>query len=186
MEFFTKLLLGWLNGWMPLAIFYFPFALLMRIFPREVVRRLYAGSDTSTEQRLLNAQGSLFDLTAIVLLIFSPLKIGHVVFLPGITLYVLGTAGFLWALFDFKDTPLDEPVTKGIYRFSRNPRWVMMAVMLLSIGIIVGSGIILLLFGLRIVCNHFRMVGEEKYCLARYGEAYRKYMEHVPRYLLFF
>jgi protein-S-isoprenylcysteine O-methyltransferase Ste14 len=186
MEFFPDLQLGWCNGWLPLAVFYLFFALLMRSFPREVVQRLYAGSAPSTGQRILNVLGFPFDLAVITLSALTPLKIGRPVFLLGMTMYALGLLGFVWALFNFKDSPMDQPVKNGLYRYSRNPQWVTMAMVLFSIGIAVGSGMILLSFAVRIVCNHFRILGEEKYCLELYGEPYRQYMKRVPRYALFF
>jgi protein-S-isoprenylcysteine O-methyltransferase Ste14 len=101
-------------------------------------------------------------------------------------MYVLGFVGFVMALFNFKYTPMNQPVTEGLYRFSRNPQWVMFAIVMLSTGIAVGSGIAVLLLSVRIVFNHFRILGEERACLEQYGDAYREYMERAPRYMLFF
>ena len=181
MELIPKLRLGWLNGWIPVAAFYVVFALLMRLFPKDVVRRLYDRSGWTEEQRILSTAGLPFALAGLVLIVFTPLKTGRPIFLVGTLLYALSFAGFVIALFNFKNTPPDRPVTKGLYRFSRNPQWVMFAGALLGMGMTVGSGAVLLLFSVRIACNHFRILGEEKACLERYGEAYREYMARVPR-----
>jgi protein-S-isoprenylcysteine O-methyltransferase Ste14 len=49
----------------------------------------------------------------------------------------------------------------------------------------VGSGLALLLFAISAGFYHFRILGEERACLASYGESYRNYMQSVPRYFIF-
>lgn len=186
MELFPTLRLGWLNGWLLAAPFYLGYALLLRLFPREVVDRLYDRTGWTRRQRILSAIGLPFALAGVVLLILTPLKIGHPVFGLGLTMYGLGFLGFVIALMDFRYAPLDRPATAGSYRFSRNPQWVSFALTLVGVGAAVGSGIICLLFGVRIFFNHFRILGEERALLAQYGDAYRAYLNQVPRYLLFF
>lgn len=45
MELLPGLKLGWLDGWLPLVILYGAFGILLIVFPREVVSRLYDRSD---------------------------------------------------------------------------------------------------------------------------------------------
>ena len=186
MELFPELQLGWLNGWIPLAAFYLVFILLLRLFPQDVVRRLYDRSGWTQEQRILGAVGLPFALAGLVLIIFTPLKMGQPVFLLGSAMYGLGLVGFVTALFDFRNTPPDRPVTGGLYKYSRNPQWVTFATALLGTSVAVGSWSAFLLLGVRVVFNHFRILGEERSCLKQYGDVYGGYMESVPRYLSLF
>jgi protein-S-isoprenylcysteine O-methyltransferase Ste14 len=50
----------------------------------------------------------------------------------------------------------------------------------------VGSWIVLALLLIRIVMNHFRILGEEKALEVQYGDAYLEYKKSVPRYFVFF
>lgn len=82
--------------------------------------------------------------------------------------------------------PLDVPVTKGFYRISRNPQIFSIWVVFLGIGLMIGSGISLLLIAVSFLFLHTSTLAEEKACLEQYGQSYRNFMNSVPRYFLFF
>ena len=50
MTLFPPLQLGWLNGWIPVVVFYGVFLVLLRIFPKETVERLYDDSGWTLDQ----------------------------------------------------------------------------------------------------------------------------------------
>jgi protein-S-isoprenylcysteine O-methyltransferase Ste14 len=183
MEFLPEMQLGWLNGWLPLAGFYAVFGVLMLVFPRAVVLKLYDISGWSRAQFRLSLAGKPFALASLALIIFTPLKLGQPVFWIGGGLFVLGYVGMLVALFNYAGTPADQPVEKGLYRYSRNPQWLSLLAMLLGSAIAVGSGLAVGLLLVAAGFYHFRILGEERSCLARYGESYRAYLQRVPRYL---
>ncbi|MBN1312440.1 MAG: isoprenylcysteine carboxylmethyltransferase family protein [Anaerolineae bacterium] len=186
MEWLPDMHFGWLNGWLMLAVFFLVFGLLLLIFPKDIVAKLYSATGWSQEQRILTASGKIFSVACVALVIFTPLKIGRGVFIVGGVVYLLGFAGMVVALFNFRNTPVDQPVTKGLYRISRNPQWVSLVVMFLGVCIAVGSWAAVALFVIAVAFYHFRILGEERACLSSYGESYRDFMERVPRYFLFF
>jgi protein-S-isoprenylcysteine O-methyltransferase Ste14 len=186
MTLFPHLKLGLINGWIPGALFYLVFFILLKIFPKETVERLYDNSGWTLDQARPAKIGLPFALAALILLPFSPLKIGFPIFWIGLILYMLGFAGFVYSLHTFNKTPLNEPVTGGLYEISRNPQWVTFALTLFGISLMVGSWTILALVSVRITMNHFRILGEEGALAKQYGQSYLKYKDAVPRYLLFF
>jgi protein-S-isoprenylcysteine O-methyltransferase Ste14 len=186
MELFPALQIGWLNGWLPMGILYLLFGILLLVFPKEVVSRLYDRSNWSKEQRVITLIGKSMALVWFPLIILTPLKIGSPVFALGMVLFALGLVGFVVALFNFRNTPLDRPVTAGLYRVSRNPQQFMLLVAGLGISIAIGSWLILLMLLLGLVFTHRKLLAEESSCLSQYGDSYRAYMERVPRYFLFF
>lgn len=186
MELFPKLELGWLNGWILLAVYGVVFGGVVRSFPKDVVARLYDRSGWTPTQKTLTTIGKLLSLAGFILFIFTPLKIGERAFVVGTALFALGLIGVVVALFNFKDTPPDQPVTKGLYRVSRNPQWVMLVLVFLGAFIAAGSGIALILLVMAVLCYHFRILAEERACLSQYGDSYRDYMQRIPRYFLFF
>jgi protein-S-isoprenylcysteine O-methyltransferase Ste14 len=90
------------------------------------------------------------------------------------------------ALFNFRNTPSNAPVTQGLCRISRNPQWISLATMFLGSCIAIGSWLAIFLLLIAVVFYHFRILGEERACLNRFGEPYQNYLKRVPRYFLFF
>jgi len=186
MEIFPALRWGLFNGWLLAAIFYVVFGAWLLIIPRTVVARLYDRSaqlDPRVVQRVL---GLLLFLTWLVLAILTPLRHGDAVFVVGLAFYVLGLTGFVVALFNYANTPTDQPVTSGIYRISRHPQQFMISVSFVGISIAIGSWIAILLIFMGIIGAHYKVLAEEKACLQVYGDSYASYMGRVPRYFLLF
>ena len=186
MQLFPPLGLGWLNGWIPSLLFYGVFIILFRVFPKETVDRLYDNSGWTLDQARPAKIGLPFALAALLLLPFTPLKFNPPLFYVGLILYILGFGGFIYSLHSFNITPLGQPVTDGLYKISRNPQWVAFAITLIGISLMVSSWTILILVSIRIIMNHFRILGEEQALEDQYGQSYLAYKESVPRYLLIF
>jgi protein-S-isoprenylcysteine O-methyltransferase Ste14 len=184
MEWMPAMKLGWLNGWLMLGIFYLVFGVLMLVFPKEIVAKLYRMSGWGKKHRLLWFAGKPFSLACLAITIFSPLKIGQAVFVVGCIIFLLGFSGMIVALFNYRNTPADQPVTQGLYRISRNPQWISLATMFIGTSIAIGSWTAVILMLIAGFFYHFRILGEEKACLDSYGEAYAKHLQSVPRYLL--
>ena len=186
MELIPILEIGWLNGWILLCVLYLIYGILLWAFPKDVVARLYDKSGRTKRQIFLIYLGSGFAFLYFVLIIFTPLQIESTVFIPGIIVFALGLAGFIIALFNFKNAPADQLITGGLYRISRHPQQLMFFISFFGICLAIGSLLALLLQMISSLFLHTRIIAEEKACLERYGDAYRDYMKLVPRYFLFF
>jgi protein-S-isoprenylcysteine O-methyltransferase Ste14 len=187
MELLPILEIGLRNGWLLLAILYLEMAVVMAALPKSVVKRLIDRSGWNREKVPYVVVGKLFSLASIVLLIFTPLKIGAPVFYAGLILLVLGLMGLVVALINYKNAPPDRPATNGFYRLSRNPQIVSLAASFFGMSLAVGSWLIVLTLFVSYAFQYFFLIREEeRACLAQYGEAYRDYMAQVPRFLLFF
>lgn len=186
MELTPTLQIGLLNGLLLIFLLYFSYGVLLRIFPKDVVARLYDKSGRAKRQRYIIYAGGLLASIIFILSIFMPLQIGSDVFILGIALYSLGLAGFFFALFNFKDTPYDRPATGGLYRISRNPQQVTFFITFFGVCVAMGSWLAVLVQVISSLFLHTRVLAEEKACLEMYGESYREYMKKVPRYFLFF
>ena len=186
MTLFPPLQIGWLNGWIPIILFFGVFFILLKIFPKETVDRLYDKSGWILDQARPAKIGLPFALAAMLLILFLPLKINQPIFWIGLALALVGQTGFLYSLHTFNITPQDEPVTAGLYKISRNPQWVAFAVVMIGFSLMVGSWIVLALLTVRVVMNHFRILGEEKALEEQYGGSYLEYKNTVPRYFVFF
>jgi protein-S-isoprenylcysteine O-methyltransferase Ste14 len=86
-------------------------------------------------------------------------------------------------IYKFATTPMSEPVTQGIYRYSRHPIYVAILLIYLSVGIASTSWIFLLAVIIWAILVNVSATDEERYCLEKYGEAYREYMNRAPRWI---
>jgi protein-S-isoprenylcysteine O-methyltransferase Ste14 len=79
--------------------------------------------------------------------------------------------------------PATELVTDGVFGHTRNPLYVGGAIALCGLALIFGLDWILLLIVPSCVLLHFAVVRrEERYLEQKFGDAYRRYKERVPRY----
>lgn len=182
MMLFPELQPGWLNGWLLLVILYGIFGILLIIFPREVVSRLYDRSGWTRRDYIRRIIGLPIALAVIGLLIYLPLKVGTAPFWVGLTIYAVALVIFNMALINYRNTPLDQPVTRGVYRFSRNPQIAGLILAFLGTAVAVGSWLLVILVALMSIGAHTRILAEERACLMQYGEAYQAYMDTIPRY----
>ena len=120
----------------------------------------------------------------IIYSVFLPLKLGTVWFYVGLPFYLLGLFMNLMAGINIATTLLDkEPITKGIYRFSRHPAYFGGFLIYLGIGIAGASWVFILLSLAWIIMWYIAVPSEECSLLKKYGDAYREYMNKTPRWI---
>ena len=112
--------------------------------------------------------------------------------LIGYPLILAGVAAIAAALLRFRpDRTAPEPwkpssalAERGIYRFTRNPMYLGMALVQLGIGLAAGSpGVLLMLVPALWSISRFVIAREEAYLAARFGAAYEAYRRRVRRWL---
>jgi len=119
----------------------------------------------------------------IIYSIFLPLKLDKVWLYVGLPICTLALILGLMAGIVFATAPLDEPITRGVYRISRNPMYLSGFLLYLGIAIACASWIFLVCAMVWIVSMHFGTVPEERELLEKYGEAYRNYMDSTPKWI---
>ena len=122
-------------------------------------------------------------LLTIAYSVFLPLKLGTLWFAIGLVIYLLGLVMSISATIKFATTPINEPITKGAYRYSRHPLYTALVLIYLSVGIASASWIFLVVVIMWGVLLNISVADEERYCLGKYGLAYREYMNGTPRWL---
>lgn len=135
-----------------------------------------------TEKKISRVIPILFYFS-IIYSIFLPLKLSTIWFYSGFSIYLLGVIFYSTAGINFATAPLDKPVTKGVYRISRNPIYLGMFFMLIGTGIACASWVFVLLATISIILLHFFVASEERFCLKKYGREYEEYMNRTPRWI---
>ena len=177
--------IGIWNAWI-FMIWLWVGMLAMRLVGKEVCQRasgLSSEMKTSRAYKIISYVSMLVDLLAIVYSIFLPFKLGTIWFYAGIIIFLLGLVVLTVASVNFAVTPVNEPITRGMYHYSRHPSYLALLLIYLSVGIASASWVFLLVFIVQLVSISIAAVEEERYCLEKYGDAYREYMNRTVRWI---
>ena len=115
--------------------------------------------------------------------IFLPLQLGTVWLYSGLIICLFGMIFTSVAILNFSTSPKDKVITKGLYRFTRNPTYIGIILMQIGLGIACSSWLYLLLTVVLIILLNANLSAEERYCLYRYGDDYLKYKNKTPRWI---
>ena len=111
--------------------------------------------------------------------------LGSALLVAGLALLVL--AGGLFSRADTGMVPFRDTrvlVTHGLYRYSRNPMYLALALVLLGVAVTVGSTVALLVpVAFLLIMDRRFIRAEERQLQALFGEEYRAYCRRVRRWL---
>ena len=176
--------LGFWNAW----IFILPVLLLIFIGNRLTKKRKMESlseyiSDFSKKGKILLTILVLPILGSYLYSIFLPLKLGTIWFYIGFVIYLVGLIIQIIAWQNLANASVDKPVTKGVYRISRNPMYIGDFLTFLAIAIVSLSWIFLLVVIISVINNYIAIISEERECLVKYGDEYREYLDRIPRWI---
>ena len=181
--------LGIWNSW----IFMFPFLFVTLLIFRLMTKKDVPGGSVRAVQRACKSKTTLLVASlskiiyfpGVIYSVFLPLKVGTMWFYVGLPITLIGLVGTILVLVEWAKTPAGQPVTRGMYRYSRHPSYVTMFVLLLGVSIASVSWVFLLftiIFGVG-VTRPYPVKVEEAQCLGHYGAAYQEYMKRTPRWI---
>jgi|LGVC01.1.fsa_nt_gb protein-S-isoprenylcysteine O-methyltransferase Ste14 len=140
---------------------------------------------TSISGRLLSLINMLIHISIIIYSIFLPLEITTPWFWAGLIIYLIATSLYITAMINYASSDRQLPATKGVYRISRHPMQVMTMIIFLGIGIASTSWIVISGSLAISLLMYPSLIAQERFCVAKYGQTYNKYIGTTPRYLLF-
>ena len=159
---------------------------VMRLISKDALEK----SDVATPKHLYkkteNGIVSFYQnsfILAFIYSIFLPLKLGSIWFYIGLPICLVGLILLTISFFNFATAPLSEPLTKGLYRYSRHPVYLTQLLLFVGVGIASASWVFLLFSVLRTIASFMLMIPEERFCLEKYGDTYREYMSKTPRWM---
>ena len=133
-----------------------------------------------TEKRIFIFSKLVF-FCAVIYSIFLPLELGTIWFYVSLPITLIGLATFTIVMVNFATTPYDEPITKGLYHYSRHPMYISSSLFFLGVGIASASWLFLLLSILFSISHFMNAIPEERFCLKQYGKAYEEYIKRTPK-----
>jgi protein-S-isoprenylcysteine O-methyltransferase Ste14 len=158
---------------------------VMKLINRKVWAKLGAPAHMplSTKERNILLLAKVTKWVIFAYSVFLPLKVGTTWFYVGLPISVAGAVlyGIVWV--NFATAPIDEPVTRGLYRYSRHPMRLTPFVTLLGVSIATSSWLFLGLSMVFTVSSSIGAIPEERFWLERYGSAFRRYRDRTPRWI---
>ncbi|MCD4733564.1 isoprenylcysteine carboxylmethyltransferase family protein [bacterium] len=175
--------IGLWNAWIPILLFLLMNYVVLPLVNPKALKRA-AAMPRERGARIIASISMPIYFLVLAYTIFLPLKLCTLWFWIGLPVYLVGLTFYTVAIVNYATAPLDRTITHGIYQISRHPIYVAFLVVALGIGLMSASWIFLVFFVLIIgFLNHLSLLAEERFCLDKYGDDYREYMETVRRYL---
>ncbi len=119
----------------------------------------------------------------IIYSVFVPLKLETIWFTVGLIIFIFGFIAQINSYVIYRTAPLNEPAMNGVYKISRNPQYFFNIIAFLGVAIAGMSWLMVLFVIMYAIPQHLVILMEEQFCLEKYDDTYRKYMNRVPRYI---
>ena len=186
MSFIPACEIGVWNTWVFMAawVFFHVVPLTWPIFRYDIKALFKKGGASppyNKTEKIVNSLGTVIWVILFIYSIFLPLPLGTPLLYAGIAFFVVGLAIAEIAFIPWTTIPLNEPITRGLYRYSRHPIYIGVFVQYIGIGIASASGLFLLLTVIQIALSITALPAEERFCCEKYGDTYREYMNRTPR-----
>jgi len=166
------------------------FGLLTGVLPdflsrkKRAVNKMMVWLPYSRSERILAYSAYLFIMpVAGVYSIFLPLKLGTTWLYVGLPICFLAGVMNILAYASIAGSSPAEPVTRGVYRISRNPLYLSAFLMYLGTSIACASWVFLLFAVLWMLIWYIVLPGEERVLLEQHRDVYRQYMDRTPRWI---
>jgi protein-S-isoprenylcysteine O-methyltransferase Ste14 len=175
---------GIFNAWI-FSVFFLILSFLIPLFNKELYKRMSDPPDMkiSLGGKVMGYIATVIIYLAFLYSIFLPFKLGTAWFYTGLFIFLLGMVVIITAGVSIITTPINKPVTRGVYRYSRHPIYLSHILVSLGIGIATASWIILLASIVFFILVHIVVNSEEQYCKEKYGKTYEEYLKKVPRWI---
>jgi protein-S-isoprenylcysteine O-methyltransferase Ste14 len=178
-DFFPTLEFGLLNGWIFILyillpnLLYFITNLKERDIPFDFIR--------DTKEKGIEYGEQFFRMIVFLFPIFLPIKEKY--FLIGVSVYFIGIILYTTVWINIITTPINEPVTKGLFKYSRHPGRITPLIIFLGISIICESWLYFVISVVFIVLHSLNGITEERYNVKKFGHLYTNYQDRTPRWI---
>ena len=180
----TVVKIGFWNAWIFMSVFIVQMIIIL-FADKSIRERSHVPNDArrTTLEKYIGIIANFIWFTALGYSIFLPLLSGTIWFYIGFFVFTSGVLILSIATSNFMTTPIDQLIQKGVYKFSRHPMYLATFLICLGSGIATASWIFILLSVIMVLCFHYEALVEERYCLNKYKDLYKDYMNSVPRWL---
>jgi len=176
--------IGLWNAWIFMLVDTLTIPVFMRIVKnRQSPSPEKAMAGMSRVEKIILYGSKVMFFPVLIYSIFVPLKLGTMWFYIGLPITLIGLIAGVMVLVNWATTPPDEPVTRGLYRYSRHPMYVSGFFMYVGLGIACASWVFMLFAVVFTVVSFVYADAEEQLTLEMYGDSYREYINRTSRYI---
>ena len=175
--------IGLWNGWILMLLYFLMTYVPAYLSNKKKAKKAFSSPSYNKKEKNIYFIIEAIYFISLIYTIFLPLKLGTAWLYAGLFIYLLGMIMNALAVMSFATTPLDKPVTKGVYRISRNPFYFGYILICIGIGLACVSWVFLIYSVVYMILQHILVIPEERICLEKYGDTYREYMNKTPRYI---
>jgi len=171
------------NAWIFMSVFILQM-IVMAFAGKQIRKRTHIPNSArkTIVDKYIGLLANFFWFVALGYSIFLPLLLGGNWFYVGFSVFLIGLFILIIATINFMTTSVERLIEKGVYKFSRHPMYLATFIICLGTGIASASFIFILLSLIIAICLYYEALLEEKYCLMKYGDLYKVYMNIVPRW----
>lgn len=172
-----------MNGFFLLILFILIRFGLLNILNKEGVRRAAFFAPLIGKEKVAYWFYQISNILIFVYLFFLKLTTDTHWFYGGMAIYGLGVLLCIASVSNFAKPEENGINLKGLYRISRNPMYVAYFIYFLGCVLLTQSLLLLVVLVVFQISAHWIIRSEERWCIKKFGEEYKNYMNKVRRYV---
>jgi len=156
---------------------------LLSILDKEALKRAAFFSPLIGKEKVAYWFYQISNILIFVYLCFLKIMTDPYWFYVGLAIYGLGVLLCLVSVANFAKPEMNGINLKGLYHLSRNPMYVAYFIYFLGCVLLTQSLILLAMLLIFQISAHWIILSEERWCVKKFGEEYKNYMNKVSRYI---
>jgi len=186
MDFLPQFSISIHNAFWFSLLFWISNLIVLTIFPTHYKNRVLTRPKFSVNSQKLIGTFNFFLFQALLIVVlFMPLQFNTSYFGFGLTLFIIAFVTYIISLVNYATSNPKKPVTKGVYKLSRNPQQITTIFMWIGIGLMTNCILIIAICVVQLFTVYPTFKAQEQFCIDKYGNDYSEYMKKAPRYFLF-
>lgn len=172
-----------MNGFLLLIPFILIRFGLLRVLSKEGLKRAASFAPLIGKEKIAYWFYQISNVLIFVYLFFLKVTTDSYWFYAGLVTYGLGVLLCIASVFNFARPAEDGINLNGLYRISRNPMYMAYFIYFLGCVLLTRSLLLLAILMVFQISSHWIILSEERWCIKKFGEEYKNYMNRVRRYI---
>ncbi|WP_455716688.1 methyltransferase family protein [Anaerosporobacter sp.] len=172
-----------MNGFLLLIPFILIRFGLLTILNKEGLKRAAFFAPLIGKEKVVYLFYQISNILIFVYLFFLEIRTDQYWFYVGLVTYGLGVLLCFASVSNFAKPAENGINLKGLYRISRNPMYVAYFIYFLGCVLLTRSLLLLAILIVFQISAHWIILSEERWCIKKFGEEYKNYMDKVRRYI---
>lgn len=156
---------------------------VLSILGKEAVKRAAYFPPTEGLEKIAFWVYQITTLAQMIILAFLEVKLSDILSYTGLGLFIIGMLLYIISTVQFAKPKQNGLNVNGLYKISRNPMYLAYFLYFLGCSMLTGSLVLLFVLIIFQISVHYLILSEERWCIKKFGEEYKNYMNQARRYL---